>query len=68
MDRVEELGFMKKLEYHMHLFMCVHCKRYVAQIKSLGRGARDVVRKFEAEPQQLKKMEDHVLDEVSGKE
>ena len=40
-DQVEDLGLMKKLEFQMHLFMCVHCKRYVQQIRSLGRGARE---------------------------
>lgn len=67
-DAVEDLGFMKKVEYHLHLFMCVHCKRYVRQIRALGRGARDVIRAYEARPQQLERMEKHVLDEVKGKD
>ncbi len=67
-DEVAELGFMKKLEFKMHIMMCGHCRRYVQQIKSLGIGARNWATGCEADPQQLKRMEDHVLEEVKGKE
>lgn len=65
-DEVQELGFMKKLEFKMHIMMCVHCKRYVQQIKSLGTGARHWATGCEAEPQQLRRMEEKVLEEVKG--
>ncbi len=66
-DQVQDLGMMKKLEYHMHLFICVHCKRYVQQIRSIGRGARDNVTHLEADAQQLQRMENRVLKDVRGK-
>lgn len=65
-DDVAELSLMKRLEFKMHLIMCVHCRRYVQQIKSLGRGARDWASENEAEPQQLRRMEEKVLDEIKG--
>lgn len=66
-DEVDDLSLMKKLEFKMHLWMCGHCRRYVQQIKSLGLGARHWATGCEAEPQQLKRMEEHVLEEVKGK-
>lgn len=65
-DEVAELGFMRKMEFKMHLLMCVHCKRYVQQIKSLGQGVRHLASTCEAEPEQLKRMEDQVLEDVNG--
>ena len=67
-DEVDDLGLMKRFEFKMHLLMCVHCRRYVQQIKSLGLGARNWATGCEAEPQQLKRMEENVLEEVKGKE
>ena len=65
-DTVEEMSFMKKLEFKMHLLMCVHCTRYVQQIKSLGTGARRWATGREADAQQLRRMEENVLEEVKG--
>ena len=67
-DEVDDLGLMKRLEFKMHIMMCVHCRRYVQQIKSLGLGARRWAIGCEAEPLQLKRMEKQVLEEVKGQE
>lgn len=67
-DAVEEMGFMKKVEFKMHLMMCGHCLRYVRQIKALGLGARNWAAGCEAEPQQLERMEGKVLQEVKGQD
>ena len=29
----KNLPLMKRLSFHMHMFMCVNCRRYVNQIK-----------------------------------
>lgn len=33
----QELGFRRRLAVRMHLFMCVHCRRYVRQLRGLLR-------------------------------
>ena len=36
-DDYHELGFMKKVEFKLHLMTCTHCQRYVDQIKVWAR-------------------------------
>jgi len=60
-----ELGFMKKMELKMHVFMCVHCKRYVNQIQAIGRGARDMAGGREAEPEQIVRMEKEITTRLA---
>lgn len=31
----DQLGFRRRLALRMHLFMCVHCRRYVRQLRLL---------------------------------
>ena len=33
----QELGFRRRLAVRIHLFMCVHCRRYVRQLRNLLR-------------------------------
>ena len=58
---MENAGWMKKLEIRLHLMMCVHCRRYLAQIQAIGLGARFLVQGKQADPEQLKRMEEEVL-------
>jgi len=65
-DLVGGLGFMKKLELRMHLLMCIHCRRYVEQIKAIGRGARRLLVGKSADSEQLKRMEKEIVDQCCG--
>lgn len=67
-DQLEQQGFMMKLQLRMHLMMCRHCRTYVSQIKAIGRGARKLVSGREADPGQLQKMEDHIVECCCGKD
>ncbi len=57
------LNFWGRLQLKMHLLMCVHCRRYAAQIRALGRGAR---RDLDTRPSadQTERMEKTILDHV----
>ncbi len=61
---VTELGFLKRMELKMHLFMCGHCRRYVAQIRAIGSGARYLARQEEADEGQLERMEKVIKSRV----
>lgn len=67
-DDYQELGFMKKVEFKMHLMMCSHCKRYVDQIKSMGTVGRELARSLEADEEQLVRMEEKIREDVGGTE
>jgi hypothetical protein len=40
MGTIDNLGTMARLRFRMHLLMCVHCARYVRQIRALGEHVR----------------------------
>ena len=61
---LENVGWIKKLEIRMHLMMCAHCSRYLAPIHAIGQGARFLIRGQEADPEQIQRMEQEVLDRV----
>ena len=61
-DGVEEFGLMKRVEFKFHLFMCKHCRNYVAQIRSLGRGARDLADEGKPDSAELAAMEKKICD------
>lgn len=69
-DETENFGFMKRMEMKFHLFMCKHCRNYVAQIRSIGQGARDLAAETEPDPEQLQQVErkicDHLCKDSSG--
>lgn len=55
-----ELGFMRRLELKMHLFMCVHCRNYVAQVKALGRDMRGLVLGTQPTEKEIRSLEDRI--------
>ncbi|NCQ34461.1 anti-sigma factor [bacterium] len=61
------LGLWGRMMLKMHLLMCVHCRRYAAQIRSLGRGAR---RELDHRPSadQARRMEDRIVSGVKPDE
>lgn len=65
-DDYHELGFMKKVEFKLHLMMCTHCQRYVDQIKSLGTISREKAKDLEASDEQLSRMEHKIREDVEG--
>ncbi len=63
-DEVRDIGWMKRLELRLHLLMCRHCHNYVAQIRSLGRGARDLADRDATPPERLREIEGEIIDQV----
>lgn len=63
-DAVGELGFFKRLELRLHVLMCNHCRRYLEQIRGLGRGARDLADRDPCPGERLEEIEGKILDRV----
>ncbi len=61
---VEDFGFMKRMELRFHLFMCSHCRNYVAQIRSIGQGAKNNAAETEPDREQLQRLENHICDRI----
>ena len=67
-DELDDAGFFKRMEVRLHLLMCNHCNRYLSQIKSIGRGAKDNARDLEADSQQIKRMKKNIVNKVHGRD
>ena len=65
MGTADDLGFMGRMRFRMHLAMCVHCARYVRQIKALGEYARRVLGR-EPEPEHCRRLVDEVMAHCDG--
>jgi hypothetical protein len=63
-DEIEDFGFMQRVELKFHLFMCKHCRNYVAQIRSIGKGARDLAAETGPDGKQLQRMEKKICDNI----
>ena len=63
-DMVEELGLGRRLEMRLHMFMCRHCRRYLQQIRTLGRGARELAERDAPSPDRLQEIEQEILDQL----
>lgn len=39
-EEIARAGFLRRLEFRLHLMMCHHCRNYVRQIRQIGAAAR----------------------------
>jgi hypothetical protein len=61
----EDLGFMMRLKLRLHVMMCVHCARYVAQLKTLGEQARRLLGRL-PDPDRCRQLEERVMAHCDG--
>ena len=67
MGTYDDLGMMARIKFAMHLMMCVHCSRYVRQLKALGEYARRVLG-GEPDPERVERIERAVMAHCEGHE
>jgi hypothetical protein len=60
-DALAEAGFRQRLELRLHLFMCRHCRNYVAQIRSIGAAAHELFREGLWDRDALDRLEADIL-------
>ena len=65
MGTIEDLGPMARLRFRMHLLMCIHCARYVRQIRALGEHARRVLG-MAPDPERCERLEAAVMSHCDG--
>lgn len=61
---VERLGWRQRMQLRLHLMMCVHCRRYLDQLATIGRLARRVWGPQSTDPGRLARLERRVLAAV----
>ena len=58
----EDLGLARRMELRMHLFMCVHCRRYARQMTAIRGAIRRLVDRLPSpSPQEIAELETAIL-------
>ncbi len=67
-DQIEEAGWWVRLSFRLHIAMCRHCRRYVAQIKAIGEAARALAPSHPEDPETLRRLGRSILEQIPSKE
>jgi len=62
-EEFAEAGWRQRLGVRLHLLLCRHCRRYVAQLRAIGRAAHSLwrVRPEDEDTDVLKRLEEAIL-------
>jgi hypothetical protein len=60
-DALAEAGLRQRLGLKLHLFMCRHCRNYVAQIRTIGAAAHELFREGLWDRDALDRLEADIL-------
>ncbi len=60
----DHAGVFRRVQLWLHLQMCEHCRRYVAQMRAIGRAARELLGAGSEDPLVLRRLEKTFLEEV----
>lgn len=60
-DDVERRGALERLLIRWHLFRCRDCRRYLEQLRAIGRGARDAFRSPAEHSAALDRLRERIL-------
>ncbi len=65
-EEIAQAGFLKRIEFRLHLMMCHHCRNYVRQIRQIGTAARRVLGTTSEDDAIVARLEEDVLRTVCG--
>ncbi len=65
-DEFREAGWSERLVVRFHLFMCRHCRRYVAQLRAIGAATRELCGPSSQDPSTLERLERQILERGRG--
>ncbi len=64
----DELGFVEKINYKIHLMMCGNCRKYVHGIELIGMKFSEILkRKRNVSPEKVTELENRILESVKRK-
>ena len=68
-DELAEAGWGERLGVRLHLLLCRHCRRYVAQLRAIGAAAQNLWGSRSQDPPTLERLERRILERsLSGPE
>ena len=65
-DEFQESNRWKRLWVRLHLLMCRDCRRYEAQLHSIGETARNLWGPHTQDPSTLQRLESEIMDTAFG--
>ncbi len=65
-DEFQGAGWRERLGVRLHLLLCRHCRRYVAQLRSIGTAARNLWGLHSEDPHKLERLERRILERSLG--
>jgi len=63
-EEIARVGFMRRLEYRLHLLMCRHCRSYVRQVGLIGAAARRLMGTAAEDAEAVESLEAWVMEAV----
>jgi hypothetical protein len=63
---MEEAGWMRRALRRLHLMMCRHCRRYVAQMREIGSRAREHLGTGTSDEAVAKRLEADLVARIPG--
>ncbi len=66
-DGLERAGWLTRLLVRLHLLYCRRCRRYAADLDTIGRVSRDTWNIASVDPQTVQRLESAIMDQAFGK-
>lgn len=66
-EDVAKASWWRRVQVQLHLYMCQHCRRYAAQLRVIGKVARNLwgTRPVDEDPEALRHLEETILKGVN---
>lgn len=65
-DELADAGWRERLAVQLHLLLCRHCRRYVAQLRAIGAAARNLWGPRSQDLPTLERLERQILERSLG--
>ncbi len=65
-DGLEHVGWPTRLQTRLHILFCKHCRRYAAQLATIGRIGREALSADAADPKTVQRLEESIMDYAVG--
>lgn len=63
-DQLATAGWRRRLAVRLHLLMCRHCRRYAAQLRQIGRAARQLFGEQRLDPAARDRLRRTILERL----
>ncbi len=66
-DGLERAGWLTRLLVRLHLLYCRRCRRYAADLDTIGQVSRETWNIASVDPQTVQRLEGVIMDQAFGK-